>query len=573
METIDLLITNASVFNTFLKCFEQKYVAITEGKIFSLSADKPDHLNPKKIIDAHGQFMIPGFIDIHMHIESSMIPPSTFSKIGLAYGVTTIVADPHEIANVFGIEGIQTFLEEKTEMDIFYAIPSSVPSTTVELETTGGFIGADEVRHLLKDPRIIAMGEAMNFKGITSEPDSLIRQLLKEAQSLKPFMPLEGHVPQVSGEDLAKFMFAGITADHTQQTPESIYEKISNGMFIELQKKSITKENIELINHYSLYEYIALITDDVMADDLLDGHLNRNVKLAVDCGMNIEQAIYISTYTPARRMGFQDRGAISPGYIADFILLDDLETLEIAAVYKAGRLVHEKGNDFSHPDPAPIFPESFYCSVNCKKTALEDFKISVSSETETVICNVIQIQPAGTFTERVQRKIAVKAGQVDWESSGLALLAVMERYGKNGNIAYALVENALTDKGAIAATWAHDHHNVMIMGTSALDMQKAQHKLLEAQGGYTVVKNSEVSAFCPLPIGGILSDAPIRTLGAQLKAVRQGMIDLGYTNTNEVMSFSTLSLPVSPAIKITDIGMLDVRSQNIIPLIEKELNG
>lgn len=340
---IDLIIENASVFNSFLKTFERKNIAIAGEKFYYISAEDLQSLQPKETVDASGQYVIPGLIDIHMHIESSMIPPSLFSGAALSYGVTTVVADAHEITNVFGLEGMEAFLAEDTALDIYYAIPSSVPSTTPELETTGGFIGVSEVNSLLDNPRVIALGEAMNFKGITSEPDSLIRQILRETQLKKPFMPLEGHVPRVSGVDLAKFMYAGITADHTHQSPESIYEKISNGMFLEFQKKSIVPENMAVLEKHDFYEYTAIITDDIMADDLLDGHLDANVRAAIAAGMPIEQAIYCTTYTPARRMGFQDRGAIVAGFKADFILLDDPATLEINAVYKNGKLVHKKG--------------------------------------------------------------------------------------------------------------------------------------------------------------------------------------------------------------------------------------
>lgn len=568
---IDLIIENASVFNSFLKTFERKNIAITGEKFYYISAEDLQPLQPKETVDASGQYVIPGLIDIHMHIESSMIPPSLFSGAALSYGVTTVVADAHEITNVFGLEGMEAFFAEDTALDIYYAIPSSVPSTTPELETTGGFIGVAEVLNLLNNPRVIALGEAMNFKGITSEPDSLIRQILRETQLKKPFLPLEGHVPRVSGVDLAKFMYAGITADHTHQSPESIYEKISNGMFLEFQKKSIFPENMAVIEKHNFYEYVAIITDDIMADDLLDGHLNANVRAAIAAGMPIEQAIYCATYTPARRMGFQDRGAIVAGFKADFILLDDLATLEINTVYKNGKMVHTKGASIAYPAEKPIFPAHFYDSVHCRKLTADDLRIPVATTDASVSCNVIQIQQVGTFTGLVQREIAVKDGHLDWESSGLALIVVMERYGKNGNIGFGLVENALTEKGAVATTWAHDHHNLMVMGTDAEDMLAAQHELLSLHGGYIVVQGGNILGSCPLPIGGILSDIPIQTLGHQLQAVRSAMVSLGYRNSNEIMSFSTLSLPVSPAIKITDYGMMDVHTHAAIPLIAREI--
>lgn len=566
---VDLAIINGQVFNVFTKTFEKKNVFIVQDKFYYITADEAVNFQADEVVNANNQYLIPGLIDIHMHIESSMTSPSIFSEAVLTHGVTTVVADAHEIANVFGMEGLEAFFSQPSVMDIFYAIPSSVPSTTPKLETTGGFIGVEEVKQLLQHPRVIALGEAMNFNGIVNEPDSLIRQILNAVQTERPFMPLEGHVPRVSGLELSKFLYAGITADHTHQMPESIYEKITKGMFLEFQKKSITPENLRVVVENNFYEYMAIITDDVMADDLLEGHLDANVRLATSCGMPAEQAIYCATYTPARRMGFQDRGAIVPGFKADFLLLNDVESFEIGAVYKDGNLVHQRGNDIRYPAMKPDFPEHFYQSLQCRELTSEDLRIKVNASEKAVV-NVIQISEIGTFTEHVQREMSVIDGYLDWENSGLALIVVMERYGKTGTIAYGFVENALSEKGAVSTTWAHDHHNLMVMGTRSEDIVVAQKHLLDMQGGYVVAQAGKLQAVCPLPVGGIISDAPIQELGAQLKGVRQAMNRLGYRNSNEIMSFSTLSLPVSPVIKITDKGMMNVRSQMMIPLVEGE---
>ncbi|MBU8917108.1 amidohydrolase family protein [Bacillus sp. FJAT-29953] len=565
----DLVIINGQVFNTFTKKFDQKNVYIVEDKFYYVTADEVENLQACEVVDARGQYLVPGLMDIHMHIESSMTSPAIFSEAVLTHGVTTVVADAHEIANVFGMEGLEAFFFQPSVMDIFYAIPSSVPSTTPELETTGGYIGVEEVKQLLRHPKVIALGEAMDFNGIVNHQDSLIRQILLVVQTERPSMPLEGHVPRVSELELAKFLYAGITADHTHQSPQSIYEKITGGMFLEFQKKSITPENMRVIVENQFYEYMAIITDDVMADDLLEGHLDANVRLAISYGMPAEQALYCATYTPARRMGFQDRGAIVPGFKADFLLIDNVERLDIAAVYKDGKLVHERGNAIKYPAVKPAFPDHFYQSIQCRALTSEDLRIKVNSA-ENAVVNVMQISAVGTFTEHVQREMAVTDGYLDWENSGLALIVVMERYGKTGDTAYGFVENALSEKGAVATTWAHDHHNLMVMGTSAADILAAQKQLLDMQGGYVVTQAGQVQAVCPLPVGGIISDAPIQELGKQLKEVRQAMIKLGYRNSNEIMSFSTLSLPVSPAIKITDKGMMNVRSQMMIPLVEGE---
>ena len=556
MEYVDLIIKNSNVYNTFLQKFEIKDIAILNGKFYYISNNITE-LKSKKVIDYKDKYIIPGFIDIHMHIESSMTVPSEFSKIVLTCGVTTVVADPHEIANVLGINGINYFLSSETTLDIFYGIPSSVPSTNNNLETTGGEILENDVIELLKNPKVICLGEVMNFKDLISKDETLIKNIIKICKESKPYLPIEGHCPKITGLDLAKFIYAGVDADHTQQTPESIYEKITSGMFLEIQSKSINKETIKTLVENNFYEYFAFVTDDVMADHLKEGHLNKVVKKAVDLGMPINKAIYCATYTPARRMNLFDRGSISVGKIADFIVLDNLENLSIKEVYKNGNLY--SGENVKKEN----FPSYVYNTVKCKKAVLEDFEIN-TKKTGYVACNVIQINKEGNFTKKIVKNLPVKNGKILWEESGLSLLIVYERYNKNGNKAYALVDEAINKKGAIATTWAHDHHNLMVMGTDKNDMLIAQHKIVDMQGGYVVCKNQEVLAKAVLNVGGIVNDGDINQLASDIKNVRKAMNDLGYEHINEIMSFSTLSLPVSPEIKITDFGMIDTKTQQFI---------
>lgn len=564
---VDMIIKNVWVFQTATQTFIKRNVSINNGKFYYISESGLKNLTPKTIIKAENQYMIPGLIDVHMHIESSMTTPTIFSKAVLRYGVTTIVADAHEMANVFGLEGLDEFMRAKTELDIFHAIPSSVPSTTPELETTGGVIGLAEVKELLKEPKVVCLGEAMNFKGIAYEPDSLIRQIINLCKNERPTMPLEGHCPKITGEELAAFLSSGITSDHTHQFPDSLKERIEAGVFIQFQNKSITPENMKVIIENQWFEKACIITDDVMADDLLQGHLNENLKKAVKAGLPIEQAIYMTTATPAKRMGFHDRGEIAPGRRADFILLSDLESFEINSVYKTGKQVYQQGEAIAYPDVIEQFHEKYKHSVHCQKLTLEQLELKVDTDKDVVRCNVIQKQEIGTFTERMTKEIPVKDGILQWQEADCALLLVMERYGKNENIAFALMDQPITEKGAIATTWAHDHHNVMVMGNTREDIVRAQNELLAMQGGYIVVYDGKVTGKCPLPIGGILSQAPIEELGNALKEVRSSMQALGYKNGNEIMSFSTLSLPVSPAIKVTDRGMMDTKTQEFYPLI------
>ena len=585
------VIKNAWVFMTYRQCFEKRDVAVAGESFYCVS---PAISYPGvREVDGSGKYLIPGLIDIHMHIESSMTYPQEFSRITLPYGVTTVVADAHEIANVFGLEGIRCFMEQKTPQDIFYAIPSSVPATNETLETAGASIGEAEVRCLAESERVLCLGEVMNFKDLTADEDTLIKRLIRCCRESGGNKRIEGHCPALSGEDLCRFIYEGVDADHTQQTPESVMEKTDLGMFLELQLKSLTEDVVRAVCNNGLYENVALVTDDTMPDRLLKGQLNRIVKAAVKAGMPVEKAIYCATFTPARRMHLDDRGLIGPGKLADFVVLRDLESFEPEAVFKSGKCVFEEmdaagvwsgvmgervaadGRDIPEdcnvPD-APLFPAHFYHSVRCKKAEPGDFTLRVDVPCAAVRVNVMKIRTFGTFTEQAVRTLPVKDGEICWEGSGLTLAALFERYGKNGNISYGLVEGAFTGRGAAATTWSHDSHNLLVLGTAAKDMCAAQNRVLELQGGYVAAEGGRVTAEAGLPVGGIINDGPVEALAKQLGRVREAMRRLGYENNNEIMSMSTLCLPVSPSLKLTDFGLLEVKTQRRVALIQAYLD-
>ena len=591
---VDFVVKDAWVFMTYRQCFEKRDVAVAGEKIYAVS---PAICYPDvTMIDGSGMYMIPGLVDIHMHIESSMTYPAEFSRITLPYGVTTVVADAHEIANVFGMDGIQWFMGQETKLDIFYAIPSSVPATNDSLETSGAGIGEEQVRELLRDGRVLCLGEVMNFKDLTSDGDTLIKRLVGicRGRDIRDSIRIEGHCPKISGEDLCRFIYEGVDADHTQQTPGGVLEKTDMGMFMELQHKSLTPEVVDTVCRHGLYENVALITDDTMPDQLLKGQLNQIVGHAVKNGMPVEKAIYCATFTPARRMHLDDRGMIGPGKLADFVLLRDLERFQPAAVFKRGELVygerwgagygaHMAGEadaagavDISVGNagkPAgkrdASIPEAFYHSVNCNRAMAEDFLLKTDKPCSRVKVNVMKIQTHGTFTSRVVRELDVKDGVICWKAAGLSLAVMFERYGKNGNISFGLAEGALKKPGAIATTWSHDSHNLLVLGTCEQDMAAAQNRIIELQGGYAAAEHGLVTAEARLPVGGILYDGPVEELASDLGRVRQVMRNLGYENNNEIMSMSTLGLPVSPELKLTDYGLLDVRTQEPVPLIEE----
>lgn len=568
---VQLIIKNLKVYNSYFKKFILGDVIIHEGKFIHIGDNYDYRITSNNIIDGNNKYMVPGLIDIHMHIESSMTIPSEFSKAVIKQGVTTVVADPHEIANVFGVEGIKEFLKEEEKVDIFYGIPSSVPSTSSELETTGGQIGVEEVRELLNYDKVLCLGEVMNFKDLIDDKTSKINNIINYVKYNKKNMPLEGHCPKIEGVDLSLYLCSGVNGDHTQQSVKSLEEKIRNGMFIEIQHKSMTKENMNYLIENNLYDHFCLATDDVMADKLLEGHLNKLVIEAMNLGMSPENAIYIATYTPARRMGLLDRGSIAPGKIADFILLSDLNKFKIDEVYKNGEKVYSKldGLKREYFKNKSIIKKEFYNSIKLDKITNDDLLVKVPNKhLDNVTCRTMKVSENTTFTQECEKTLKVDKQILQWENNDCALIAVFERYGKTNNVSFGLVEGSILKEGAVATTWAHDHHNIMVMGNNVDDMVLAVNEVISTGGGYVVANKGSILTSLNLPIGGIISDEPIEILGENLGKVRSAMKDLGYNHMNEIMSFSTLSLPVSPALKITDKGLIDVGKNEIISLFK-----
>ena len=592
----DLAIKNVQLVNVITGEIYPASVYVYDGFISHVEYKEPgrEEQFAKEVVDGQGKYLIPGLIDAHEHIESSMMTPRNFAKAVIPKGTTTVITDPHEIANVFGVEGILSFMEEETELDIFYGIPSSVPATRTEMETSGAEFGEKELRELLRDERVVCLGEVMNFKDLVAEGDTKSKRFLEVCGECGRKIRIEGHCPGLSGGDLAAFIRAGVDADHTEQTAESILEKTDMGMFLELQEKSLKEEVVEVVKRKQLYENIALVTDDTMPDRLMEGHLNRIVRLAVEKGMPAEKAIYLATFTPARRMHLDDRGIIAPGKKADFVVLPDLESFVPEAVFKDGKRCVDAAAEGVGKRLKRRFPDHFYSSVKCRLALASDFILPVAdfwkeecrnecreealsgkpsgSEVQklsgTAVVNVMQIQTFGTRAKHVQREIPVQDGNLCWQEAGLCLAAVFERYGKNGNVSWGFVEHALEQKGAVATTWSHDSHNLLVLGNSVEDMVLAQNEVVHMQGGYVTASGGRVTAAAELPGGGIISDKSLPELAAEIRAVRGEIERMGYVNNNVIMSISTLSLLVSPELKLSDQGLFDVKSQRKIPLVE-----
>lgn len=567
---IDLLIKNVKIYNSYLKKFKEANVAILDKKILHVDTKKEIEFDAEKIIDGKNQYMVPGLIDIHMHIESSMMTPAPFCHQLAKNGVTTIVAEPHEIANVFGDRGIYAMIKAEDNIDtsIFYGIPSSVPSTSEELETTGAVIDCEGMKKIAENPNVICVGEVMNYRKVIVDDTLEICRFIEYVKKEKPTYAIEGHCPKLLDLELSKFLYLGINGDHTEHTMEEFKQRFENGMFVEIQAKSIEKELIDYIKENNLYEHFSFVTDDVMADTFLnEGHLNVVMKKAVKEGLRIEDAIYSATYTPARRMHLLDRGVLAPGKKADFLFVEDLEKFEIKNTFIDGKEVYNSSEEKKYIPTTYRFPEDFYRSVHVKNIKAEDIKIPVETTEKEVMCRVIEVSDGSTRTKELIRPLPVKDGYLDWENSEYCLIAVFERHGKNGNIGFGLVTGDSIKKGAIATTYAHDHHNLMVIGKTAVDIIKAANRIIEIQGGICAVENGNILAEVELPVAGILSEKSVEELGKEVEKLRGAMKALGYKHYNPIMSLCTLSLPVSPALKITDKGLIDVAESKVVSLI------
>lgn len=567
---VDLLVKNVKVFNSYLKKFKDGNVAILNNKFLYIDNNKNIEFEASSTIDGKNQYMIPGFIDIHMHIESSMMTPAPFCHHLSKNGVTTIVAEPHEIANVFGKKGIEAMIaaENSINTSIFYGIPSSVPSTSPDLETTGAILDFEEMKNLTSNPKVICIGEIMNYRKVIVDNSLDICKFIEYVKKNKPQYAIEGHCPKLLDLDLAKFLYLGINGDHTEHTFEEFVQRFENGMFMELQAKSISSELINYIKENNLYEHFAFVTDDTMPDTFLHkGHLNVVIKKAIQAGINIENAIYCATFTPARRMNLHDRGVIAPGKKADFLLIDNLKNLHITQTFIDGKEVYNINSEAKYIPTDYKFPEEFYQSVRVEKINEDIFQIPVNNKENEVNCRIIKVIDGSTRTTEIIEKLNVKNGYLDWENSPYMLIAVFERHGKNGNIGFGLVTGDCIKNGAIATTYAHDHHNLMVIGKNIKDMTKTINRIIELQGGICCVENEEILAEVPLPVAGILSEKTVQELGKEVEILREKMSQLGYKHYNHIMSLCTLSLPVSPALKITDKGLIDVNQGKIVNLI------
>jgi len=569
---IDCLLTDGEVFNVYLKKWITADVAILDGKILFVGDSSSIEFEPLKSISCRGGALIPGFIDIHMHIESSFLTPLNFARAVIAHGTTTIVSEPHEMANVLGVEGIKGMIEadEGAPIDIYYGIPSSVPSTNSELESTGGKIGLKEIETLLstEQKKMICLGEVMNYTDLMQLRECRAMDFVRYMHEHYPFLAVEGHVPSIKGFELSKVLFAGVDSDHCMQSPEGLEDRLSMGMFVELQESSITVENMAVLRNQGCDGLFSLVTDDVPPDKLTKaGHLDFLMKLAIEKGLPFESAIIATTLSPAMRMGFRDRGAIAPGKIADIVFLRERsKDLPVSWVMKKGKIVYSSTNNSCTLDPLDkSFNDKFYRTINTLPIEEKLFRIEPPIKEGYQRCRVIEKNPANTSTKEIFVDLPVKVGELLWQEAGLNMVAVINRYGGD-SYALGLVGGNVIRGGAFASSYAHDHHNLLVIGDNVRDMTTAANWVVKSQGGMVFVSEGETKACLHLPIGGLLSENCAHEVAQASAAVKDALLNHGFKSSNPIMSICTITLPVSPALKITDKGLVDTLKVQIVPL-------
>ena len=552
-EPAETVVKNGRIIDVFNGEIIEGDIAIVDGYFAGIGK-----YEGKNVIDAKGRYVVPAFIDGHVHIESSLVTPSEFAKVLLPHGVTTVIADPHEIANVLGSAGIQYMLDssENLPFDIYIMLPSCVPATS--FENSGATLKADDLFPFYQHPRVLGLAEVMNFPAVLhAEAD-----MLKKISDAKEFgKKVDGHAAGLSGSDLNVYMAAGIRTDHESTTAEEAKERLKCGMYLMIREGTVAKDLRKLtpiINEFNSRRCL-FVTDDKHLDDLvIEGSIDHNVRLAIAEGISPITAIQMATINAAECFGLDDKGAIAAGYKADFTLLEDLDTVKISDVYKDGIAVVIDGKlvfDCGHNQKD--ITVGLKKSVNFNDIFNSNLDIPLASNK----ANIIEIIPNSLVTLHIVEEVDV-CGQGLFQPSTSAdqlKLAVIERHHMTKQIGLGIVKGLGLKSGAIATTIAHDSHNLIIAGTNNDDMVMAANTIKDMQGGMAVVKQGQILASLELPIAGLISDRPYQEVYSSLKELHLALEKLGANNEfNPFLTLSFLALPVIPELKLTDKGLFKV---------------
>jgi adenine deaminase len=549
----DLLLKNAKIINTFVGVIEEGNVAIYGDRIAGMG----NYQKAKEIIDLKGNYLAPGLINGHTHIESSMLHPSQYTQAVVPRGTSTVVTDLHEITNVAGFNGIKFVLDwaQKLPLDMFLMAPSCVPAT--HMETSGAEITAQDIKRALKLPSAIGLGEMMNFPGVISGNKDVLKKI--DAAQGKV---IDGHAPAVTNKRLNAYLAAGIGSDHESTALEEGREKLRRGMHLMIREGS-SEKNLDallpLVNDKTFCRCLFVVDDRSCSDLLSEGDIDAVVRKAIQSGLEPVRAIQLATINTAEYFRLYDRGGIAPGYIANLITITDLPKLEIDMVFYKGSPV-ARGGSYLLP-PLKASSEELTDTVHIKPFNIEALKLIARGETFPII----EIIPGQIVTKKRIERVKAKEGVISPNvEEDILKLVVVERHKASGNIGLGLVKGFGLKRGALASSIAHDSHNIVAVGTNDPDIFTAVKEIEKLQGGLVVCVDGKILAALPLPIAGLLSPEPLEAVAKKFEKVEKTALGLGNIPPAPFALLSFIALPVIPELRLTDMGLVDVLEFKLI---------
>ena len=553
----DLLIKNAQVVNVFIGKVFTSNVAIAGKYIAGIG----NYQTGKRIIDAQNLYLIPGLMDAHIHLESTLLTPSAFARAVIPHGTTSIFIDPHEIANVLGIKGINYMLKatQNLPLNVFVLAPSCVPATN--LETSGASITAEQIAKLLQHPRVVGLAEMMNFPGVINADKTVLAKIRATHEAKKI---IDGHAPLLRGKMLQAYIGVSIDSDHeTTQLDEAI-EKLGAGMWLMLRQGTAAKNLLTLlpaVNSFTVHRCLLCCDDKEPTDLQKQGHIDHLIKLAIKAGINPIWAIKMATINCAQRFGIKRLGAIAPGYRADLILVKNLSDFEIETVIKDGEVIFEEGT--LKVSLSPYIEPEVTNTVHLKGISPDDFRIFVQGEK----VRVIGLLPDQIITKHLIKEAKKEGDEIlaDPEQDTIKI-AVIERHHATGNMGLGLLSGLGLKRGAIASSVSHDSHNIVVAGVNNQDMYCAVKAIEKMQGGFVLVENEVVKAGLALPIAGLISPLSAQEVGFHMKTLCQEAKNLGISLPNPFLTLSFVALPVIPELRLTDKGLVDVNKFEFVGL-------
>jgi adenine deaminase len=571
----DLVVRNASLVNVNSgEILEHQDIAVKGDRIATIGNVEQTVGAGTELLDAKGRWVTPGFIDGHVHVESAMVTGTEFAKAVMPRGTTTVFMDPHEMANVLGLNGVRFFISEAATLPLkmLVTFPSCVPAAP-GFETTGGSIGQKEIRNAMSWKGVVALGEMMNYPGVLASDVNVHGEI---DATLKAGKVIEGHAPNIVDRDLAAYAAAGITSCHESTKKIQAMQKIRDGMYAMLREASGARDvadTIKAVTDAKLdSRHVCLVTDDREPSDLLqEGHIDYVIRRAIEEGVDPIHAIQMATLNTAEHFECaRELGSIAPARYADMVLLDDLEKVSVNTVVADGKIVSRNGK-LTTTIPAPKLTKSVRKSMNVKRTPnVEDLTIKTKTSGNSVKIRVIGVMPTDIFTRHLETQAPVKDGKVMTKpTEDVAKIAVFERHEASGNVGLGFITGLGLNEGAVASTVGHDSHNLVVAGMDDFSMVEAARSLIKSGGGMVAVQKGKILSHLPLPIAGLMSDQSVQTVAKQMTELKSAWSKLGSTLPSPTITLAFTTLSVIPELRITDMGLLDtVQFKFVSPVLE-----